>query len=185
MKICILGTHGTGKTTIVNTVYNKIINDPLILTNNIAKIDEIYGEVCKSIGQKSGATFQTQTDITFATYYKQMATEIIYSINKQDYVCDRSPLDCFVYQNIGGDCQYAFLKILAYNHCMQYDKIYLIEPSERAIEDNGFRNTSKADQLAIHNLFLKEVDRLNNVVIVNQEQQNEVIEEIINLFKNI
>ena len=56
MKICILGTHGTGKTTIVNTVYNKIINDPLILTNNIAKIDEVYSEVCKLMGQKSGAT---------------------------------------------------------------------------------------------------------------------------------
>lgn len=184
MKICILGTHGTGKTTIVNTVYDKIINDPLFLTNDIAKIGEIYSEVNKSIGKTSGAVFQTEQEITLATYYKQMAIEYIYNINKQDYICDRSPLDCFIYANLFSQpCDYAFLHRLAYNHCMQYDKIYLIEPSDRPIEDNGYRNTSKADQLAIHKLFLQEIGCLKNVAIVNQDKQNEVIEEIINLFR--
>ena len=61
-----------------------------------------------------------------------------------------------------------------------YSKIYLIEPSDREIENDGFRMTDKKQQLEIHKLFLEYFKGFDNVEIINQEDahKEEFIEKV-------
>jgi hypothetical protein len=59
-----------------------------------------------------------------------------------------------------------------------YSKIYLIEPSDREIENDGFRLTDKKQQLEIHKVFLEYFKDFDNLEIINQEEANK--EEFIN-----
>ena len=179
MKIGITGTHGTGKSTIVNNVYGLSF---LETNSNVVKIDEVYRDICTSINKTDGIKPQESELLTLTTYYKQMELEYIAEMNNKSLICDRTPLDCFVYGNVfSPNFKYAMHMTVARAHCDSYDKIYLIEPSDRPITVDGFRNTSKKDQMTIHKLFLKEFAHKKNVIIVNQEKQDSIIEEIINL----
>jgi predicted ATPase len=175
-SIALCGTHGTGKTTIVDSVYGLIL---LETNTQITRINEVYQIINKSTNQNNGMVWQDCENITLATYHLQLALEK----DKQQIIADRTPLDCFVYHNAEHTTDYFELaKIEAYRYCQSYDKIYLIEPSDRLITNDGFRNTSKDDQLAMHEKFLFAFKDMHNVVIVNQEKQEEIVNEICNFF---
>jgi len=175
-KIALCGTHGTGKTTIVDSVYGLML---LETNTQITRINEVYQIINKSINKNDGTVWQNCENITLATYHLQLALEK----DKQQIIADRTPLDCFVYHNAEYTTDYFKLaKQKAYRYCQSYDKIYLIEPSDRLITNNGFRNTSKDDQLAMHEKFLLAFDGIKNVVVVDQEKQEEIVDEICNYF---
>jgi predicted ATPase len=175
-KIALCGTHGTGKTTIVDSVYGLML---LEKNTQITRINEVYQIINKSTNQNNSTVWQDCENITLATYHLQLALEK----NKQQIIADRTPLDCFIYHNAEYTTNYFHsAKMEAYRYCQSYDKIYLIEPSDRLITNDGFRNTSKDDQMAMHEKFLLAFNGMKNVVVVNQEKQEEVVNEICNLF---
>lgn len=187
-KICLVGAHGTGKSTICKKIHKVCYVDYSI---NVMLIPEQFREVVKDI-----PNFKRQTkEITSATYGIQLYFENLYAIQGKRILCDRSVLDTFVYYDyfnkIGlmqelNDCiknarDYDELISTfqgALYRMYTYSKIYLIEPSDREIENDGFRLTDKKQQLEVHKLFLECFKHLDNVEIVNQEEAHK--EEFIN-----
>jgi GTPase SAR1 family protein len=195
------------KQTFFNTndgsIFNYKIKNPSILTghkneyinmdcytNDLVFIPEQFREVVKDI-----PNFTKQTEeITLATYAKQLYLENLYTLQGKNILCDRSVLDCFVYYNyFNKDIitlqpedyipVFPYANIVATNYTQStYSKIYLIEPSDREIESDGFRLTDKKQQLEIHKLFLEYFKDFENVIIVNQEKQDEIVEMIVNDF---
>lgn len=172
--------------------YNNIYNNKF----RPAFIPEQFREVTQGI-----PNFTTQTeDITLATYGKQLYLENLYTAQGKDILCDRSVLDTFVYYDYFNKLNYRYsLKYGKYGHynnpdcrgnyCFEtddfakfiltasnfaktYSKIYLIEPSDRQIEDDGFRLTDKQEQLEIHKLFLEYFKYFKNIEIIDQEYAN-------------
>ena len=195
-KICLVGAHGTGKSTICKKIHKACYVDYSI---NVMLIPEQFREVVKDI-----PNFKRQTEeITSATYGIQLYFENLYTAQGKNILCDRSIIDTFIYynyfnpkytfdegmffgpykleiENDGYGYDY-FLDLLeSANQYTQntYSKIYLIEPSDREIEDDGFRMTDKKQQLEVHKLFLEYFKHLDNVEIVNQEDAHK--EEFIN-----
>jgi hypothetical protein len=171
--------------------------------NQFAFIPEQFREIAKDI-----PNFTKQTEeITLATYGKQLYLENLYTAQGKNILCDRSVLDTFVYYNYFNKIAleiediidqniifelgnfyndlydknpiYASLLTNSFEYITTYSKIYLIEPSDREIENDGFRMTDKKQQLEIHKLFL---EYFENVVIVNQEEQDKIVEMIVNDF---
>lgn len=196
MRIAIVGAHGTGKSKICERVFqhitsipnNKVklaINYQDILSLDFAFIPEQFREVVKDI-----PNFAKQTEeITMATCAKQLYLENLYTAQGKNILCDRSVLDTFVYYDYfnrlsssvkKGDFLRSQSKLycLAYrfakNHTIKnYSKIYLIAPSDREIEDDGFRMTDKAQQMEIHELFSKQYFTFDNVEIIPQEDAHQ------------
>lgn len=199
IKIAICGVHGTGKSRICEEV-SRLVND--MPQNKMELITEQFREVVKDI-----PNFEKQTEeITLATYGKQLYLENLYTAQGKNILCDRSVLDTFVYYEYFNNVDLRSLacfdiheKPYSYNDlslCLvnammvrlkSYTKIYLIEPSDREIESDGFRLTDKKQQLEIHELFLKyfnfdNVKNFDNVEIVDQEDSERVVEECVKLF---
>ncbi len=225
IKLCIVGAHGTGKTTICKKVlinqYIEIFNngydkedfdiyggtDNIISNTNliadcggVSFIPEQFREIIKDLPD-----FSKQTEeITLATYARQLYLENLYTAQGKNILCDRSLLDTFIYydyfnqkypqknlldiisdseiENINYFNSFHY-KLASINQMLKYEKyyskIYLIEPSEREIENDNFRLTDKKEQLEIHKLFLSYFKDFSNVIIVNQEKQDEIVEMII------
>ena len=230
-RICLVGAHGTGKSTICTRVIltlmqnavNKEIINPIFAINtfqelqqkinelyNIQLIPEQFREVVQLLGNSQ--EFKQTDEITLATYAKQLYLENIYTAQGKNILCDRSVLDTFIYCdyfnnikikssiadntarlfkfNESLNCYFESLldfdviKKTAYNYLKTYRKIYIIEPSEREIEPDGFRMTDKKQQLEVHKLFLEYFKNLDNVEIVNQEEahREEFINKVISEF---
>lgn len=202
-KIVIVGAHGTGKSMICDMILSKLdlTRDADCIYKNVvsddfALIPEQFREVVKDIPD-----FHKQTEeITLATYAKQLYLENRHMAQGQKMLCDRSVLDTFIYakyfnnQNyydISGYNNYRFMPLYyehmlnsAYCYLNSYSKIYLIEPSDREIEPDGFRLTDKKEQLEIHKLFLEYFKDFSNVKIINQEEvhKEEFIEKVVDEF---
>jgi len=162
---------------------------------NLALMPEQFREVVKDI-----PNFKNQTEeITLATYAKQLYLENLYTAQGKNILCDRSVLDTFIYcdyfnkQEFGDVCEGYFVADLNYSdsvllvakrHIEIYSKIYLIEPSDREIENDGFRLTDKKQQLEVHKLFLEYFKNLDNVEIVNQENahKEEFVDKVVSEF---
>lgn len=202
-KIAICGVHGTGKSTICTKIQKKIQKQNDIIIQNAAdnkskncniiefrSIPEQFREVVNHILYAKDMIKQTE-EITLATYAKQLYLENLYTAQGKNILCDRSVLDTFVYYdyfnpkvrapfNLAGlvyeenkSPNYSILEDHSIYYIKSYSKIYLIEPSDREIEDDGFRLIDKKQQLEIHKLFLEYFKNLDNVEIINQEEAHE------------
>jgi thymidylate kinase len=147
-------------------------------------IPEQFRELVKDIYK-----FEKQTEeITLATYAKQLYLENLYTAQGKNILCDRSVLDTFVYYNYfkHGYTKFPILNgwSLWQENSRTYSKIYLIEPSDREIENDGFRLTDKKQQLEVHKLFLECFKNLDNVEIVNQEDahKEEFVDKVVSEF---
>ncbi len=213
-KIAISGTHGVGKSTICKKVASKLLKDPIFglrvykkfscFVNGFELIPEQYSHVVANI-----LNFTKQTEeVTLATYGRQLYLENLYTAIGSSILCDRSVLDTFIYYDYFtkpktnpiieyfGELKWATLNnttaikpyicmfLSAVNFSSSYDKIYLIEPSDRKIESDGFRLTDKKQQLEIHDLFIKHFQAFENVIIINQEDQDNIVDMIVNDFNS-
>lgn len=206
-KLVLVGAHGTGKSKICEKIVNAIKETYNYSWENINNrflfIPEQFREVVKDI-----PNFTQQTEeITLATYAKQLYLENLYTAQGKNILCDRSILDTFVYYDYFIEKKRDVFDIIfdseiecthyfdSFNYILAsanqrlkwekfYSKIYLIEPSDREIEDDGFRMTDKKQQLEIHKLFLKYFKDFDNVEIVNQEDahKEEFVEKVANEF---
>lgn len=202
MKIAIAGTHGVGKTTTVNEVYNQVSKK-----KKIFKINETYREVIQmqkeyQVEQKGLEQVQDEywTTLSFNIHinqfnvYKKLCKD---NNTECNIISDRSFFDSFVYYscyckkdgNKYSETFHSFL-MTAKTACREFDYIFLIEPSDRLIEDDGIRCLNKQNQKNLHKRFIKlmatkdgmKKHNLDNVIIVKQENQQETIERIVNLY---
>ena len=210
-KIAICGTHGVGKSKICRTIYAKYkVSVNIDDFEKLEFIPEQFREVVKDIYK-----FEKQTEeITLATYAKPLYLENLYTAQGKNILCDRSVLDTFVYFLFNGYIEYKnnnkhvnAMKLggmfgfnfrdakasdlllehysIAIKQIKTYSKIYLIEPSDREIENDGFRMTDKEKQLEIHKLFLEYFKDFPNVEIINQEDAHkpEFIKRVVREFR--
>jgi thymidylate kinase len=215
-KIAICGSHGVGKSKICEKIKSRLYNNyfeveklkinkeseygPTEIYYNFksqfAYIPEQFREVVKDLNLCNSITLKQTEEITLATYAKQLYLENLYTAQGKNILCDRSVLDTFVYYDYFNGKKYAtdgvgFIatKCVAINYTRfhHYNKIYLIEPSDREIEADGFRLTDKKQQLEIHKLFLKHFKDFENVEIINQEEahKDSFIEKIVSSLDSI
>lgn len=219
-KIALVGTHGTGKSTICKKIHKACYIDYSI---DIMSIPEQFREIVKDI-DSSQDDINNSENITFATYAKQSYLENLYTAQGKNILCDRSVLDTFVYYDYFSDYVHNHNKtqyddannifdcigrifctndictaedvinrsigffescvLAACENVKNYSKIYLIEPSNREIENDGFRMIDKKEQLKVHELFLEYFRNFDNVEIINQEDahKEEFINKVVNEF---
>ena len=208
IKVCISGAHGTGKSKICERVKLKLYDNFFTqekekihkdsnygpteihynFQNQFVLIPEQFREVVKDLNLPKDVTHFEQTEeITLATYAKQLYLENLYTEQGKNILCDRGILDTFIYYSFFNKVHFDDFEIpcwdLGGDYLIKtYTKIYLIEPSNREIEPDGFRLTDKKQQLEIHQLFLEYFKDLNNVEIVNQEEQDKIVEMVVNDF---
>jgi thymidylate kinase len=174
------------------------------ISDNLAFIPEQFREILNDLFNQSGKMVKQTEEITLATYAKQLYLENLYTAQGKNVLCDRSVLDTFVYLRYFKDqiktdeidlSYFSWQEMGMFNidYCEwsakyqirnTYSKIYLIEPSDRLIEDDGFRMMDKKQQLEIHQLFLEYFKEFNNIEIINQEDahKEEFVERIANYF---
>lgn len=184
-RIAITGTHGVGKTTILSKVKAK--------NKDIEIIEEQFRVV-----QKRDKFKQQTENISIKIGLEQAEIENKIINNGKSFLADRTIIDSIIYQNFF-DLKLNNIKLdnslideaqaLLSNKdsdeytcdelVKRYDKIYLIMPSKRKIENDNFRMTNKKEQLLIGKLFFAYFGHCDNVVVFNQEQQDEVVELIL------
>lgn len=113
-KIAICGTHGVGKTTICQKVYQKLYDNYFKQEEKNINKDGTYGDTEIYYGFKSkfevipeqyrvimnelkGIDDQNAAAETLATYHRHAYLENIYEAQGKNIICDRSVLDTFVY----------------------------------------------------------------------------------------
>jgi len=145
MKICVIGTHGAGKTTLAFLLashYKK-------LGKNVKLIQEVARSCPYPINH--GMTKEACLWI----YHEHARKELEASQYHDTIVCDRSVLDSFVYAkhfNIGSDeIKEPFKSAL--NHLnTQYHKIIYVRP-DLPIEADGVRATDEPFQKSVDEWF--------------------------------
>jgi nicotinamide riboside kinase len=184
IKIAIIGTHGTGKTTTVNAVYNNLKNQG----KSIDIVRESFRETMKAFDiNKDGQTEQSIAQL-YHSSFSGIAEERLKS-TFNNIICDRTPFDSCVYTTYYKNCEGEELekvkRFLADYVINFYDYIFLINPSDRPLTEDGVRLTDKKQQLEVHDVFtrmLKEYDIANRVMLIYQEDQLKNIERITKLF---
>lgn len=182
-KVAVIGTHGVGKSTICKKVFQNI-------KDNIRMVNETFRNVLNNAKLSSEQQKKQNESMTLATYGYQIYQEHLFNLQSNNIISDRSAVDCMIYNDYYSKAldkystPYLYAKNQALFHTKHfYDKVYLIEPSDRLIDNDNFRLTDKKSQQDIHNLFLRYLKDFKNVILVNQEEQNNVIQEITNFLK--
>ena len=210
-KIAVIGSHGVGKSTICRKGYDNLYNSffdqervkinkdsaygPTEIdygfNNKYAVVNETFRDILSDAGLSSEEQKKQSESMTLATYGLQVYKEHLFNLQGKNIISDRSVIDCMIYNDYYKktsdkySSHYLYAKVQALFHTKHfYDRVYLIEPSDRPIDDDKFRLTDKEGQKEVHNLFLKYTKDFKKVVIVNQEEQDNIVNEIIN-FLNV
>lgn len=132
MKICIIGTHSTGKTTLVNALSNfyKKLGKKTITISEISRLCPY------PINEK------TNIDAQKWILREQMKYEDI-SHQKDTWVfCDRGTIDNFAYlERSSGDTDISEIKKHAVEHMKTYDLVFKTIKLNKPAVDDGVRST--------------------------------------------
>ncbi len=148
MKIGIMGTHGTGKSTLAfelsTDLKHKLPADTVGILSEVARL-------CPwSINE--GVSEEAQRWI----FHRQMVDELEATYRNEHLVCDRTILDSLAYSEYAGfDFVSSYLTI-ALNWLKTYDQLHFLRPS-REIADDGFRSIDVG--------FQKDIDTILNTWI--------------------
>lgn len=153
MKICIIGSHSTGKTTLCNLL-SKRYPDYFV----IPEIARVFG-----IEKIVNKTIQIQKEM--------ILTQINIEKYHNNFISDRSVLDCAVYAEDRDmlDVCYAYA-------CTSYDHIFYVPVTFLPVDD-GFRNIDREYQLHIASIFEKYLPK--NTVLIKTKSNSSRIQEII------
>jgi len=152
MKICFIGSHSTGKTTLCNLLAKELPDHFLI-----PEIARVFG--VELIPKK---TLQLQKDMAKA----QINIEKYHA----NFISDRSILDFGIYsENI------SMINTCARYTQKSYDYIFYVPVTFFPVDD-GFRNTDRAYQLHIAALFEKYLT--SKTIVLKSESIEDRIEEI-------
>ncbi|MHA1266160.1 MAG: AAA family ATPase [Candidatus Helarchaeota archaeon] len=151
LKLGLLGTHGTGKTTLGFTVCSRLKARHYI----VEFIAEIARTVPTSLTVNQGTNFGTQYWILNTQINKEILAQLR---QPQMLVTDRTVLDNFAYAyraaNVGqiSPEDLAVLELKCRHWMATYDFLFYTPIPSRSIEQDGFRATDRA--------FQKEIDHI-------------------------
>lgn len=185
-KIAIIGTHGVGKSFLCREIV-KYLTDKKIKAEIV---DEVVRNCPFPINDKGcGKTCEW-------IVHAQALAELDAEAKDPDYIiCDRCVLDPIVYfrhtpEGKKKDRKEWMLEYYTLSQLKRYDAMYIVKPNQtRPIDGDGFRDTRKDFQLAIHKSFVKKIkvspgvcifDRFHNITqddIYNKTKS--VIEQIL------
>jgi nicotinamide riboside kinase len=135
MKIAVIGTHGTGKTT--------LCHDIVAALRHLGKDAQVMNEVARV------CPFQVNEGASFEAQYWVLATQIKQELEYHDLhdivLCDRGVVDNYMYLLRKFPDKAAFLTPLVVEHCRSYDLIIKTVPDNAPVED-GFRSVDTGFQ---------------------------------------
>jgi nicotinamide riboside kinase len=179
MKIAVIGSHSTGKTTIAEILHSYLLGRGL----KSRLVPEIARKCPYPVNQETSVEAQQWI------LMQQIKEEKLCEKDSDFIITDRSVLDNYVYlfQHLGKNNEE--LHHIMLKHLSTYDYLlYTVPMSENSIKDDGFRSIDPKfrdiiDELLknkIHNLssFLKK----NNVSVlaINQETIHSFVNELVN-----
>lgn len=168
MKIAAIGTHGTGKSTLVShlaaLLKQKHRNKSVItLEENVRKIAKLTdNRLNTTLFQKLAISDQL---------YRELTTETIHDI----IITDRTLLDYIIYGQVDGIKISDTYKTLAIEHMTTFDKVYFVRPDnlKSTIADDGFRDTNKTYRNQIDQEF--ETMILKHKISCSELKTNEIL----------
>ncbi|MBD3229550.1 MAG: AAA family ATPase [Candidatus Lokiarchaeota archaeon] len=161
IKIGILGTHGTGKTTLGHTIMSYLKENHFI----VGWVSEIVRD--RPAAVKDLSAFLSQYWVLNSQINKEIERQ---SLNKV-IVTDRTVIDNFAYakKSAANSISKKDLKVLEHickNWSSTYDFLFYTQITKKPIEDDNFRSTNQRYQL--------EIDRMIRNII--KEWELEVVE---------
>jgi nicotinamide riboside kinase len=164
-KIAFIGTHSVGKTTFIKKLVEK--NPSSIVIN------ELFRSTTSNIFNLHGLTKANYFEPVYHNFSHQVMIEMEATTSNAKYLyTDRSAFDCFVYFDVISNKQstsnilYMRFKATAKEYLQTYDKIYLIIPEDRTLQNDGFRDTNKVFRQQIHEHFIEELYYMKNVEMI-------------------
>ncbi len=149
-KICIIGTHGAGKTTlsyILAAHYKKL-----------GKSVKIVQEVARSCPYPLNDGMTRESCLWI--YHEQIKKELEALRTFDTVICDRSAIDSFIYAKAQKCFNYedSFMALsyqAAHTWMYTYEKVIFVNPGNIEPVDDGVRSTDKMFQTRVHDYFLK------------------------------
>lgn len=154
MKIAIVGTHCSGKTSLIGELYQKIE----------FKNYDFCEEPIRTVGRLQ---FQVNEDSDDAAQLAMCAIHLR-NLSYTNFISDRSLLDLYVYGQTLRNMTPAtleFIKNIWRNNADRYDYLFLCTPEFPLVKD-GFRSVNKEWQKKIDDLFNKELTYLKENCIL-------------------
>ena len=170
-KIAVIGTHGVGKTTLCDYLssYTKSLG------KKVACVGEVVRDCPYPINQ--GMCYKAAEWTVFSQVLRERKEE---RENPDLIICDRSFFDPMIYLDMAkkvydeGEVHlHRGLRGFASNFLFCYDTIYLVQPSKRPIDSDGFRDTNKEFQEKIHDWFSEELDEMLDDYYMTMEEVGE------------
>ncbi|MCM1260642.1 MAG: ATP-binding protein [Staphylococcus sp.] len=159
MKIALVGTHNSGKTTLFNMMKQDNVFKDYCFIGEL--IRELYN---KGFGINENAKDDTQLALAMLNVYHQ--TNKNYK-NIYGQIMDRCLLDNYIYAKYlsqNGIVSKKVVKLIKplVNESMQYfDFIFLCSPEFEIVSD-GIRNEDKNFQIKIYNMFIEYIEKESN-----------------------
>lgn len=169
-KIALIGTHGTGKSTIVYDLVNRLKKQKI----NAEPLKEVARDCPFPINEQ--ATKEAQEWIIFQQYLEELKEE-----KRTDMVvCDRSVLDGYVYYyKMFGKSE--LLEKFVKEKIKEYDQIWKVPIEFSKLNPDGIRSTDKEFQTEIDEKF----DALLNSLGIEYKEfkgEDNLYENILNAF---
>ena len=129
MKIAIVGTHSSSKTTLAYALALHYKN----MDKSVQVVTESARRCPFDLASLEGAKWMLFT---------LLKEEVEAEQGHQVIICDRSSADVIAYRRASGQEFPAYLEELALSHLESYDKIIYLKPSRRIVDD-GFRDVNE------------------------------------------
>lgn len=152
-KIAIIGTHGVGKTTLAHKMaYEKMQEGKSVI---------VLGETARECPFPLNK--QMSVEAALWIFHRQMIKELEAEQRYDVVICDRSTMDSFIYAQTMDidkqeDSRLFYPMYAAIDHMSTYDDIFFVKKGNFQPKIDGFRDTDRAFQEQIEELFKNSLD---------------------------
>lgn len=146
-KICIMGTHGCGKSTLSYMMASNHKKEG----SNVKIVQEVARTCPYSLNE--GMTHWGCLWI----YHEHMKKELDAMKDHEVVICDRSVMDSFIYAKVKG-CFHDWMEVFeagAYEWMKTYNRIIYVTPGSKEPIQDGTRSVDKKFQIDVKNEFDK------------------------------
>ncbi len=157
IKVAMCGAHSTGKTTAVRALADQM--EKRFPEIKVAVVTEVARGCPWPVNENSTAEAQRWI------FHRQIAGELeAVATGARVVICDRSVLDNLAYafvrwNSVDGqgpwDWLPSYLSLFSESWLTSYSRIWFFSPSGEPVCDDGFRSTSRAFQMRVHDQINK------------------------------